>query len=204
MGTPGAIPRSCQPSRPASYAWRGRPHGQGSRQAGVGGEAGGSGASWCARPAGPHGGARRRRPWGQDRVDCGPGRGYRAGRSGQRARRAAPLLSWLDPVALASSSQACDPKLCKTLIIRLAVLLSFPVGGDLRGVKEVSDRAGRGDVDRASLCADPEADRRAGPGPRYAPLQAGRTISHRTRMDQRRQPFRGRPGGRGSDRMRRR
>lgn len=56
----------------------------------------------------------------------------------------APLLSWLDPVALASSSQACDPKLCKTLIIGLAVLLSFPVGGDLRGVKEVSDELGVG------------------------------------------------------------
>ena len=59
----------------------------------------------------------------------------------------APLLSWLDPVALASSCAKRIwryPKLCKTLIIGLAVLLSFPVGGDLRGVKEVSDELGVG------------------------------------------------------------
>lgn len=56
----------------------------------------------------------------------------------------APLLSWLDPVALASPSLARDPRLCKTLIVGLAVLLSFPVGGELRGVKEVADELGVG------------------------------------------------------------
>ena len=62
--------------------------------------------------------------------------------AGSRRGATAPLLPWLDPGALVSSPQAEDPTLCKSLIVGLAVLLSFPIGGELRGAKDVSDELG--------------------------------------------------------------
>ena len=55
-----------------------------------------------------------------------------------------PLLSWLDPIALASSNLIRDPKLCRSLIIGFAVFLSFHPTREPRGTKEVAEELGLG------------------------------------------------------------
>jgi hypothetical protein len=54
----------------------------------------------------------------------------------------APLLEWLDPRRLASSTLTEDPKLCRSLVVGLAMLLSFPATGEPRGTKEVTEELG--------------------------------------------------------------
>jgi hypothetical protein len=54
----------------------------------------------------------------------------------------APLLDWLDPTTLASSTLIDDPTLCRSLIVGLAMLLSFPATGETRGTKEITEALG--------------------------------------------------------------
>ncbi len=61
--------------------------------------------------------------------------------SGQGAP--APLLDWLNPRTL-TSTLADDPKLCRSLVIGLSMLLSFPTTGEPRGAKEVADELNLG------------------------------------------------------------
>jgi hypothetical protein len=57
--------------------------------------------------------------------------------------RAAPRLGWLDPVALASTPLLGSRRLSRSLILGVAVLVSFPVDGELRRLREVALELGQ-------------------------------------------------------------